>query len=254
MKQQPTVIWELTRACELQCRHCPHPLDRSRSPRELTTYEAYCLVNQLVKLSPKRFVISGGDPLARGDVYQLVDHAQRRGLRPAITLSPTANTTVDAISRLRRNGLTRVIVSLEGASAESHDTSCSVPGSYRQTLHIIGTALSSGIDVEVNTLVTVYNIALLDAIYDRIERLGVVAWNIYLPVPNAVIGSLSDGEIAHVTAVAEHLRLRGLTEIRLIDPSVSTLFITSEGYVRNGEFASTNMGDLRRGSLAAVAG
>jgi len=252
MKQQPTVIWEMTRACELQCRHCPHPLDRSRSPRELTTYEAYCLVNQVVKLSPKRFVMSGGDPLARGDVYQLVDHARRRGLSPALTLSPTANATADAIARLRRNGLARIIVSLEGASSDSHDTSCGVPGSYRRTLHIIGTALCSGIDVEVNTLVTRYNIAILDAIYDRIERLGVVAWNIYLPVPNRSVDALSDDEVSYVNAVAEGLRLRGLAEIRIIDPAVATVFITSDGQVRNGEFVTTNSGDLRRESLAAA--
>lgn len=252
MKQQPTVVWELTRACELQCRHCPHPLDRSRSPRELTTYEAYCLVNQVAKLSPKRFVISGGDPLARGDVYQLVDHARRRGLSPALTLSPTANATTEAIARLRRNGLARIIVSLEGASADSHDTSCGVPGSYRKTLHIIDTALCSGIDVEVNTLVSRYNITTLDAIYDRIERLGAVAWNIYFPVPNRSIGALSDDEVSYVNAIAESLRLRGLTEIRVIDPAVRTVFITSEGQVRNGEFVTTNSGDLRRESLASI--
>jgi MoaA/NifB/PqqE/SkfB family radical SAM enzyme len=252
MKQQPTVIWELTRACELQCLHCPHPSDRSRSPRELTTFEAYCLVNQIVQLSPKRFVMSGGDPLARGDVYQLVDHARRRGLNPVLTISPTANATTDAITRLRRNGLSRIIVPLEGASADSHDASRGIPGSYRRTLHIIGTALCSGIDVEVNTLVTRENLGILDAIYDRIERLGVVAWNVYLPVPHAGVRPLNEAEISQVSAIAERLRVRGLTEIRIMDPGVSTVFITSEGQVRNGEFVTTNSGDLRRDSLTQI--
>ncbi len=254
MNPPPTVIWQLTRACELQCRHCPHPEDRSRSPRELSTYEAYCLVNQVVQLAPQRFIISGGDPLTRDDVYQLVDHARRRGLKPAITLSPTANATADAIARLRRNGLSRIIVSLEGASADSHDAPCGVPGSYRRTLHIIGTALTSGIDVEVNTLVTSDNLPILDAMYDRIERMGVVAWNLYLPVPHPGGGlpPLSDTETSQVSALAERLRGHGLTEIRLMDPSAPTVFITSEGYVRNGEFQSAGSGDLRRNSLAAI--
>jgi MoaA/NifB/PqqE/SkfB family radical SAM enzyme len=252
MNPPPTVIWRLTCACELHCRHCPHPEDRSRSPRELSTYEAYCLVNQVVQLAPQRFVISGGDPLTRDDVYQLVDHARRRGLRPAITLSPTANATADAIARLRRNGLSRIIVSLEGPSADSHDASCGVPGSYRRTLHIIGTALTSGIDVEVNTLVTGDNLSMLEAMYDRIERLGVVAWNLYLPVRHTAAEPLSTADISLVRAVVERFRGHGLTEIRLMDPAVSTVFITSEGYVRNGEFVSGNSGDLRRTSLTQI--
>ncbi len=252
MKPQSTVIWELTRACELHCRHCPHPADRSRSPHELTTYEAYSLVNQIVQLAPQRFVISGGDPLTRDDVYQLVDHARRRGLKPAVTLSPTANATADAIARLRRNGLSRIIMSLEGPSADSHDASSGIAGSYRRTLHILGTALLSGIDVEVNTLVTHYNIDVLDAIYEKIERMGVTAWNVYFPVPHAGVEPLSTDEVSQVQTVLERLRLHGLTEIRLMDPTMSTVFITSEGYVRNGEFVSGNSGDLRRSSLTQI--
>jgi len=254
MKPQPTVIWELTRACELQCLHCPHPADRTRSPHELTTYEAYGLVNQVVQLAPRRFIISGGDPLTRDDVYQLVDHARRRGLKPAVALSPTANATVEAIARLRRNGLSRIIVSLEGPSADIHDASCGIAGSYLRTLHIIGTALTSGIDVEVNTLVTRDNLPILDAVYERIERMGVVAWNLYLPVPHPGVDPLSATEVSQVRAIIERLRIRGLTEIRLMDPDLSTVFITSEGYVREGEFVSGNSGDLRRESLTAICG
>jgi MoaA/NifB/PqqE/SkfB family radical SAM enzyme len=246
MKQQPTVIWELTRACELKCRHCPHAADRSRNARELSTFEAYGLVNQVVKLAPKRFVLSGGDPLARGDVYQLVDHAQRRGLRPAVTIPPTRNASVDAIARLRRNGLSRIIVSLEGDCAESHDAACGMAGAYSRTLHIVGMALCSGIDVEVNTLVTEENLATLDGISQRIEKLGVVAWNLYLSVPSVGL------DVAAVMSFVERLRQRSLLEIRVMDAAVSTVFISSEGYVRNGELVTTNMGDLRRRSLAAI--
>jgi MoaA/NifB/PqqE/SkfB family radical SAM enzyme len=252
MKTELTVIWQLTRQCELRCRHCPHPTDRAKNPQELTTYECYCLVNQVVQLSPARFIISGGDPLTRDDVYQLVDHARRRGLDPAVTLSPTANVTTEAIARLRRNGLARIIVSLEGASAESHEGSCGVPGSYLRTLHIIGTALTSGIDVEVNTLVTRDNIAVLEAIYERIERLGVVAWNVHLPVLNAHVEPLNSAQAAHVRGLVQRIRTRGLTQVRIIDGFAPTVFITAEGFVRNGEFSSGNNGDLRRSSLEQI--
>jgi AdoMet-dependent heme synthase len=252
MTQKPTVIWQLTRACELDCRHCPHPNDRSRNAQELTTYECYCLVNQVVQLSPARFILSGGDPLMRDDVYQLVDHARRRGLDPSVVLSPTANATSDAIARLRRNGLARIIVSLDGSSAESHETACGVAGSYMRTLHIIGTALTAGIDVEVNTLVTRDNIGILEAIYERIERLGIAAWNVHLPMPSAAIEPLNADEVEYVQSVVRRLRTRGLAQIRLVDAAVPTIFITSEGYVRNCEFGTDTSGDLRRSSLKQI--
>ena len=150
------------------------------------------------------------------------------------------------------NGLSRVIVSLEGAPGGSHRESCGVPGSYRRTLHIIGAALTSGIDVEVNTPVTRDNLSTFDATYERIERLGVVTWNVYLPVPHAGVEPLSTAEASEARSVLERLCTRGLTEIRLIDPAVPTVFITSEGYVRNGEFVSGNSGDLRRKSLTQI--
>lgn len=240
MREQPTVIWEATRT------------PRSRSPHELTTFEAYCLVNQIAKLAPKRFVIGGEDPLSRGDVDQLVDHARKRGLDPAVTLAPTLNSTAESIARLRRNGLSRIIVSLQGSSGDRHDTSCGVAGSYGRTLNLIGLASSACIDVEVDTLVTSDNVANLDAIYDLIEPLGVAAWNVHLPVPRAGVDAFSRGHVAQTIALVERLRRDGLTEIRLIDPGMPAVFITSEGYVRNGEFALANSGDLRQESLPRI--
>jgi hypothetical protein len=88
--------------------------------------------------------------------------------------------------------------------------------------------------------------------YERVEKLGVVAWNLHLPVRNANVEALGDAEVSQVNALIDRLRANGLTVIRRIDPSVATVFITSEGYVRDGELATTNRGDLRGKSLSAI--
>jgi radical SAM protein with 4Fe4S-binding SPASM domain len=180
---KPTVIWEMTRACDLACRHCPNPDHASPSSMELWTYEAYKTIDEIASVHPSRFVISGGDPLSRKDIGQIVDYAGRRSLDPIMALSPTANADEETIRNLRRHGLTRVIVSLDDATAEDHDTWRDVHGAFGSTLHLIGTALTAGLEVEVNTLVTRRNAEHLPALHRRLAGLGLSAWNLYLLVP-----------------------------------------------------------------------
>ena len=76
--QSPVVTWELTRACRLSCVHCPVGAQQKRSPLELSTYEAYKTIDQIAALRPQELILTGGDPLERSDIYQLLDYARRR--------------------------------------------------------------------------------------------------------------------------------------------------------------------------------
>jgi len=73
-------MWELTRACDLHCRNCSIGATENRGPNELTTYEAYKTIDQIAGLTPRELIMTGGDPLERGDVDQIVNYARRRGL------------------------------------------------------------------------------------------------------------------------------------------------------------------------------
>jgi AdoMet-dependent heme synthase len=260
MIERPTVVWELTRACELDCVHCPNGDDHVRSVNELTTFDAYKLVDQVVKLEPRRFIISGGDPLTRDDVFQLVDYARRRGLLSSIALAPTTRVNAEAIARLRRNGLSRIIVSLDDVVASRHDELRGVPGSYRRTRIAIDMAQAAGIDVEVSTLVRSGRIELLPDLFELVEGVGAVAWNLYLPVTlrsdSGSELSLTDAEVALVESLAVALRARSGMEVRIVTPPSASrdevVFITAEGFVRRSEFFPINAGDLRRESLPAI--
>jgi MoaA/NifB/PqqE/SkfB family radical SAM enzyme len=116
----PTVMWELTRACDLHCTNCTIGATRFRGANELSTYEAYKTIDQIAALAPREFIISGGDPLERDDVAQVINYACRRGLDPAFVASPTSQLTAVAIERLVRNGLTRIVFSIDGSTPAMH--------------------------------------------------------------------------------------------------------------------------------------
>ena len=179
----PAVVWEVTRACSLHCQHCPMGAEPQRSPLELSTYEGYKTIDQIATLEPSRFVISGGDPLEREDVFQFIEYAKRRGLDPAIALSPTAELTQQAMGMIARKGASRIVVSIDDATALRHDALRGIPGTFAATLDAIRWARQAGIVVEINTLVSRRNAAHLSDVLDLVLSLGVETWNLYFLVP-----------------------------------------------------------------------
>jgi len=179
----PAVVWEVTRACGLHCQHCPMGAEAQRSPLELSTYEGYKTIDQIATLEPSRFVISGGDPLEREDVFQLIEYAKRRGLDPAVALSPTSELTQQAVASIARKGASRIVMSLDDAAALRHDALRGIPGTFAATLDAVRWARESGIAVEINTLISRRNAAHLSDIAGLLDSLGVETWNLYFLVP-----------------------------------------------------------------------
>lgn len=177
------VIWEPTRACDLACFHCRAAAQPRRSSFELSTYEGYKLIDQIAALHPKVFVITGGDPLKREDVYQFIEYAKRRGLEPSLTPSATPLLTEDAVCKMKRYGLSRMAVSLDGSKAEIHDIFRGVSGSFDVTVRAIRCAVSEGIPVQVNTTVSRRNLKDLPAMAELMESLGIVMWSVFFLVP-----------------------------------------------------------------------
>src|ERR1039457_6885405 len=123
-------IWEATQACDLACVHCRANAQPLRSTFELSTAEAKRLIDQIAEMRVPVFVITGGDPLKRPDIFDLVEYATARGLRTSLTPSATPLLTREAIAELQRRGLARLAVSLDASTAEIHDAFRRVPGSY----------------------------------------------------------------------------------------------------------------------------
>src|SRR5690348_3002118 len=170
-----TVVWQLTRECDLGCTHCA-PLPSRADSHELTTYEAYRTLDQIARVAPERFVISGGDPLARKDIFELVQYARRRGMEPAVMVSPTRRLSAENVNGLRANGLTRLIFGLNASSAQRHDATTGVSGSYSTTIRGLRWARDARLAIEINTLITRETVSDLAAIAEMIDAFRIDAW------------------------------------------------------------------------------
>ena len=177
------VIWETTQACDLACVHCRACAQPLRSALELNTEEAKQLIDEVKMLGAPVFVLTGGDPLKRPDIFELVEYASNHGVRISLTPSATPLLTQEAIHKLKQCGLARLAVSLDGPNAGVHDTFRRVPGSYDWTLSAVRWAREISLPVQINTTITRHNLEYLDSIIALVEQLDVVLWSVFFLVP-----------------------------------------------------------------------
>jgi radical SAM protein len=178
------VFYEVTRACDLVCLHCRACAQRIADPNELTTGQARRLIDALTRFpEPPMLVLTGGDPLKRRDIFELIEYAVASGLETAITPSATPLVTADAVRRLKGAGIARMAVSLDGADATTHDRMRGVPGSFDHTRRIMAAARSCGLPLQVNTTLTVENLGQIEAMAALLEGERIVLWSVFYLVP-----------------------------------------------------------------------
>lgn len=177
------VIWETTQACDLACVHCRACAQPLRSALELNTEEAKRLIDEVRQLGAPVFVLTGGDPMKRPDIFELVEYASTNGVRISLTPSATPLLTREAIDRLKQCGLARVAMSLDGPDAQVHDAFRRVSGSYDWTLSAARWAREVGLPVQINTTITRHNLQYLDAMIALLEQLDIVLWSVFFLVP-----------------------------------------------------------------------
>jgi radical SAM protein len=177
------VIWEVTQACDLACVHCRASAQSRRNPLELSTEESKKLIAEVGAMRAPVFVLTGGDPLKRPDIYELVEYATACGVRTSLTPSATPLLTREALVRLRECGLARLAISLDGPTAEIHDAFRRVPGSYDWTLRAVRWAREIGLPAQINTTITRHNLGQLDDVIALLETLDIVLWSVFFLVP-----------------------------------------------------------------------
>jgi radical SAM protein with 4Fe4S-binding SPASM domain len=185
LHRRPLVlIWELTQACELACKHCRADAKPGRHPDELTTAEGRALLEDARAFGDGQLVVlSGGDPLARDDVTDIVEYGTDLGLRMTLTPSGMASLTEDRLAALDAAGLRRMAPSLDGADAAAHDGFRGESGSFASTMAAAETARELDIPLQINTTVCAETVDQLPAIRDRVEALGAVLWSVFFLVP-----------------------------------------------------------------------
>jgi radical SAM protein len=184
-------IWEVTQACDLACVHCRACAQPKRHPLELSTDEGKRLIDQIADWRVPVFVLTGGDPIKRPDVFELVEYATQNGVRVSLTPSATPLLTRETIHRLKQCGLARLAVSLDGSNPEVHDAFRGMSGSFDRTMQAIDWAHEVELPVQINTTFSRTNYEDFDSIAQLIETRNVTLWSVFFLVPTGR-GKLAD--------------------------------------------------------------
>jgi AdoMet-dependent heme synthase len=176
--------YEVTLACDLVCKHCRAHAQELPHPEELTTEQSKALIDQVATFPrPPMLVLTGGDPLKRADLFELIEYAVRRGLEPVLTPSATPLATFEAFKRAQAAGVRRLGISLDGADAATHDAFRGWEGSFERTRRMLADARQLGMAVQVNTTIARRNFDQIDAIAELLAGEGIAMWSAFFLVP-----------------------------------------------------------------------
>jgi heme b synthase len=176
------VFWELTARCNLRCVHCRAEATPIRAPEEMTTDEALRFVDELAAAGRPILVLTGGEPLYRDDLFEIASYATRKGFRVALA---TNGTLVDegTAERIVESGVRRVSVSIDGATAATHDGFRGVPGSFEAALAGFDRLRERGMSMQINTTVSRHNVDELPRIIRLALEHRADAFHVFMLVP-----------------------------------------------------------------------
>ena len=179
------VIWEMTRACDLACKHCRAEAQPLHNPLELNTREARSLIDEIASFGPPPplFVMTGGDPMKRPDLTELVAYAASRHLPVAFSPSATPLLTRGVITELKGAGLKALSLSVDGSCPEIHDAFRGIDGVFERTMAAWETARELGIKVQINTTVSRLNLFDLPRMAHIVRERGAIVWSGFMLVP-----------------------------------------------------------------------
>lgn len=189
-------IWEVTQSCDLACKHCRAAAQPMAHLDELTNEEGRALIDQIAEMQIPIFVFTGGDPLKRKDVFELIRYAAGKGVHVAVTPSATPLLTREQIFKMKEAGVVRLGISLDGSCPEIHDAFRGLPGAWTRTIQAIEWAGEAGIPIQVHTTISRHNAHDLDNLCNLFEKLAIVMWNVFflVPVGRGQLDDLLSGE------------------------------------------------------------
>jgi AdoMet-dependent heme synthase len=189
-------IWEVTQSCDLACKHCRAAAQPIAHPEQLSTAEGKGLIDQIAAMGVPIFIFTGGDPLKRPDLYELIRYGAEKNVKIAVTPSATPLLTREAIFKMKEAGVVRLGISLDGSSPEIHDVFRGLPGAWARTIQAVEWAGEAGIPIQVHSTISRHNAHDLDNLCALFEKLAIVMWNVFflVPVGRGQLADLLSGE------------------------------------------------------------
>jgi Fe-coproporphyrin III synthase len=180
---KPVVFWNLTDRCNLSCAHCYNRSGpESRTEGELSTDEALDLIDDLAETGIPLILFTGGEPLLREDIWELADHARKKGIKMALSTNGTLITT-EVARRIKKSGIEYAGISLDGAQELTHDRFRNSPGAFDRTVAAFASCREAGLRCGVRVTLTKENCGELAALIDLSLTLGASRFCLYWLVP-----------------------------------------------------------------------
>ncbi len=177
------LIWETTQACDLACSHCRASAQPLRHPQELSTEEGERLLEQTSAMGTPVFILSGGDPVKRPDLFRLIRKGKDLGLRMGTIPAATMRLTEDLVKELKDTGLDQMAVSLDFPRADLHDAFRGVKGAFQKTMQAMEWAHKYALPLQINTTLCGRSAHYLTEMAELINTLDIVFWEIFFLVP-----------------------------------------------------------------------
>jgi radical SAM protein len=177
------VFWETTKACMLACKHCRASAILKPLPGELSTDEGKKLIDDIAEFGKPSpiLVFTGGDPLMRKDIWELVDYALSKGIR--VALAPAVTELLEKSLDIIADKKLSVSISLDGSKPEIHDNIRGIKGHFQKTINILKLMIKKGIRVQVNTAVMRDNAEDLADIAKLLADIGIKTWEVFYLIP-----------------------------------------------------------------------
>jgi heme b synthase len=176
------IFWETTAGCNLKCIHCRRiTIADQLLPQDLKTDEAFHLIDQVAAFAKPIFVLSGGEPLFRPDIFDIARYAADAGLIVALA---TNGTLIDSpmAQRIKASGIQRVSISFDGADAATHDAFRG-KGAFDLAMAGMNHLRAVGVPFQINTTVARHNADQMPATLTMAKKVGATALHLFLLVP-----------------------------------------------------------------------
>ncbi len=285
------IYWEMTQACGLACRHCRADAMTDPNPLELSLTESKNLLRQFTEFGDPlpHLILTGGDPLRRRGLFELIGYANDLGLKTSITPAATALLTADALSALKEDGIQSLGLSLDGSTAQKHEAVRGIAGCYDLTLRAARLAAELNLPIQVNTLVSEETADDLPAIFELLKSLQVMRWSLFFligvgrgrilrpvtpargeaimnwvyDISDAARFAIKTTEAPSYRRIAlERMRRDGMSAAEICATSVfqgfgirdghGIMFISSTGDIYPSGFLPLKLGNVRTDSIAAA--
>ena len=189
------IAWEVTRRCTLKCKHCRASAKDETYEDELTTDEALTLLDNIAQHYKPIIILTGGEPLFRKDIFKIISYGNSKGLRMVLATCGI-NVTSKTIREMKKCGVQRISISIDGATPKSHDTFRGVKDSFDAAISTAAYAREEKLEFQINTTVTKKNVDELSDILRLSEKIGAVAYHPFLLVPTGRGKELADESLS----------------------------------------------------------